>query len=300
VFRRAFIGAVVVAAVSTPAASAAPTPVLASRANELQPAGAPGVLAWSQSSRLRPNLFSVFVRFDGQPRFRVNPRGTVAITSSGAIDGTTLVYSQRRRRAATSDLRFYDLAARTFVSVPAGVNTRRHEWGASLSEEWLHFARSTFSTSTERIMLHNTVTHEERQLGATSGRRYAQPGDVSGNFVAWTKCPRFSRCQTYVYDIAAGTTIAVPNPLGRSQYAASVTADGTVYFVESTNIDCGRGVRLWRYPLGGAREPLLGFRRGRDVAVTSPVDNPDGTTTVFFDRFVCRTGAADIYRLIVP
>ena len=283
-------------------AHAAPVPVRATRAVEQQPAAGIAFFAWTQEPRPSSGRETVYATPAGQPRFRVSTLGARAFTASGAIDdvtGRTLVYGERPRSRpdGPGDLWFFDLATRVRSSPPAGVNTSRHEWGASLSGQWLLFARSTFSTSREEIMLWNVATGQAIRLDVTRGNKYAQPGSVRGNYATWIKCPTFAHCNAYVYDIARGTKHAVPNPLGRSQYAVSVTAAGAVYFTESRNINCGRGAALWRYQLGGARTRLLPFRRGRDVAVTSPVVNPDGSTSLFYDRFVCRTATSDIFRL---
>ena len=55
-----------------------PEPVIATPLVELQPAATEGYLAYSQNSSRHPNRLNLYVRPDGQPRFRVNPRRTVA------------------------------------------------------------------------------------------------------------------------------------------------------------------------------------------------------------------------------
>jgi hypothetical protein len=281
-------------------AAQTPVPVLATAAIESQPAAAAGWLAWSESPRTRPTQVSVYARATGQPRLRLNAPGTIAFTTGGAIDGTNVVYSERLDLDQPGDLRFFDLGTGARTDPPAGVNTARaHEWGGARSGDWLLFERETIATSTERIILFNLRTGQAKQLDVTSGRAYAQTGGMRGNYATWIRCSRQTRCTTYVHDIAAGTTVAVPNPSKRAQYAASVTATGVVYFAESRDINCGANVALWRYPVGGTRTKLLSIARGRDVSEMSALRNPDGSTSLFFDRYVCRTGAADILRLEV-
>jgi hypothetical protein len=100
-----------------------------------------------------------------------------------------------------------------------------------------------------------------------------------------------------VYNTVTRAKLSVPNPLRRSQYAVSTTAAGVVYFAESRSIDCGSALGLWRYPLGGTRTKLLSLPRGRDVSELSPLLNPDGSTTLFYDEFQCRTLTSDIFKL---
>jgi len=302
VFRRRWtigLAAVVSALLAAPSAAAqTPIPVLATPALELQPAAGGPYFAWTEAPRAHPTRFNAYARSEGQRRFMLNARGTRGFTTGGAIDGTRLVYGQRPSTTKPGDLKLFDLVTRTRSNPPAGVNTRRnHEASGSLSGDWLLFFSETLSTSTERIVLFNLVTLEARQLDIARGRAYVQSGSVRGGYATWIKCPRSTRCNAYVYDIATRAKLRVPNPLRKSQYAASITAAGVVYFAESRSVDCGSSLALWRYPLGGTRTKLLSLSRGYDVSDLSPLVNVNGSTTLFYDRFRCRTGASDIFKL---
>jgi len=281
---------------SMTAASQPPVPVLATGADERYPAATDSFLAWAEAPKLHPHRFNVYVRPHGRPRFKANVRGTVGFVGAGAIDGTTLVYAQRPSFHAQADLKFLDLTTRTRSNPPGGVNTEQPEGAASLAGNWLLFSRGTPSTFTQRIILFNLATHKTKQLAVARGASYAQPGIVEGNYASWIECRNNRHCNAYVYDIAARSTRRLPNPLRRSQYAVAVTAAGVVYFAESRNINCGRDAALWRYPLGGTRTKLLSFPHNRDVADLDPVVNGT-TTTLFYDRFHCRTDTADIFKL---
>jgi hypothetical protein len=283
-------GSAAVAAVTTEA-------VLDSPAYEVEPALGDGYFAWAQASESHPNHFNVFVRPDGSSRYRVNPAGTEAF--AGDIDGTTLVFGQLPRPNHPGGVELYGLVTKVASSPPPGVNTRRnHEAGPKVSGEKLLFAR--YSNSGGKIFVFDLATHERTLLDSiASPPGYVQTGDVEGNLAAWIRCRRFAHCQTFVYDLAAETKTRVPNPQHRSQYAVSLADDGTVYFGESTNINCGDSLAIWRYDVGGAREKLFGFRRNRDIAVTTPGETLDGSTTVYYDRFNCNTGAADIFKTTI-
>jgi hypothetical protein len=296
--RHWILGAACLVLLAAPAATAAVTTeaVLDSPAYEVEPYIGNGYFAWAQASEAHPARFNVYALPDAGSRFKVNPKGTVGFATD--IDSTTLVFSQRPRPSAPGNVRFYDLVGRTASNPPAGVNTRRYrEAGGKLFGNSLLFAR--LSGSAVKIFLFDLVTHERKLLDSIARPGYAQTGDVDGGLAAWIKCKRFAHCNTFVYDLAAETKTRVPNPQRRSQYAASLADDGTVYFGESTNIDCGNSLAIWRWDVGGAREKLFGFQSGRDIAVTTPVENLDGSTTIYYDRFNCNTGAADIFKTTV-
>jgi hypothetical protein len=292
------LGAASVGLLAASAAAAAVTTeaVLDSPAYEVEPYLGNGYFAWAQASQARPARFNAYARPDAGSRFKVNPRGTVAFATD--IDDTTLVFSQRARPEAPGNVRLYDLVGRTASNPPAGVNTKRYsEAGGKLLGDTLLFAR--YSRSASKIFLFDLVTHDRTLLESISRPGYAQTGDVDGGLAAWIKCRRFAHCNAFTYDLAAKTKTRVPNPQHRSQYAVSLADDGTVYFGESSSINCGSSLAIWRYDVGGAREKLFGFRRARDIAVTTPVENLDGSTTIYYDRFNCNTGAADIFKTTV-
>jgi hypothetical protein len=259
-------------------------------ASTIFPTGAGGYRAWSASSDLAPLHFHAYVSAPGETPVRVNPGGTQAHV--GDIDGTTLVYSERRGR--TGDVKLYDLVTRTTAPPIEGINTKADEWAPSLSGDRLLFGRA--SGSTERILLADLGTGAIRKLDAARGAGHVQPGRVSGAYAVWIRCRRSSRCALFRRDLATGKTLRLPNPRNRAQYAASVTDDGTVYFVESKHVLCGARASLWRYR-DGVRTRLLALPDGRDVATTDPVANLDGTTTLVYDRIVCRNWRSHLAEL---
>ena len=274
-------------------ASAETTGVRTTKAIETLPVPGSTFLAWTQAPASHPKRFGVFAKRRGQSKFRVSAKGAKGFTAGGAMDGSRLIYSQRSGRRA--NLKMINLSTRNRIKVPARINTKKHEWGASLSGNWVLFARSTFSSSTEQVFLFNLATKRKRLLVQTRGRAYSQPGSVSGNYASWIKCRRFSSCRAFRYDIAARTKTKIPNPNNKAQYATSVTSDGTVYYGESNNlITCRSRVNVYRKRLGDARRKLFSLRRGRDLSSTGPLVKSN--TSLYFDRFICRTGAADILK----
>lgn len=260
-------------------------------ASTIYPTGAGGYRAWSGSNDLAPLHFNAYVSAPGETPVRANPAGTQAHV--GDIDGTTLVYSERR--GSRGDVKLYDLVARTVAEPPAGINTKADEWAPSLSGDRLLFGRA--SGSTERILLADLDTGAIRELDSARGARYVQPGRLSGDYAVWISCRRASFCSLFRRDLASGTTLRVPNPRDRAQYGASVAEDGTVYFVESRHILCGARASLWRYR-HGVRTRLLALPDDRDVATTDPVANLDGTTTLVYDRIVCGSSRSHLAELL--
>jgi hypothetical protein len=287
---------------AAPDASAfAPEPVVASPRIDLQPAVAAGYLAYSQSVAGHPNRFNLFVKPDGAARWRVNPAGTSAF--AGSIDGTTLAYSQVSNARGQANIKLYNLVNRTLSNPPAGVNTRSHEAHPALSGSWLMFARSRVRSlsSPRRILLRNLNTDRQRLLDFGDDA-YLQMGGLAGNYAVWTRCRRLNHCNTFLYEIGARVKRRLPNPFDRSQFAASVTADGTVYYAESGSILCGRRkiVRFFREPLDGPRERLATLARGSDTGVTSPLVHVDGAVDLYFDRFNATCSTADILKVPIP
>jgi hypothetical protein len=271
--------------------------VIATPRVELQPAAGLDYLAFSKDVAGHPNRFNLWVIRDSGP-IRVNPSGTRAF--AGSIDGDTLAYFQRRLPDGRADIKFFDLINST-RSEPEDVNTTRHETSPQLSGEWLMFLRSRNLTSPRRLLLWHLGTTDRRELDFGDDA-YIQTAGLAGNYAAWTRCPRPRRCSTNLYDVTTETQTTIPNPLDKSQFAASVTADGTVYYAESGTILCNdsKVVRFYRQPLIGERELLATLPPGRDTAVTSPVIRNDGSIDVYFDRFNPTCTKSDIYRIPIP
>jgi hypothetical protein len=268
--------------------------VLNTSATEIEPSVGNGYFGWAQASKAHPRRFNVFAKPDGGSRFRVNADGTTGFASD--IDDTTFVFGQRSGDRA-GNIRFFDLVSKTPSNPPAGVNTRLQETGGKLAGNNLLFGR--YSNSTGKIYLYDLAMQTQTLLDSIAAPGYVQTGDVDGGFAAWIRCRRFAHCNTFVYNIATKQKTHVPNPQRRSQYAVSLADDGTVYFGESSNINCGKSLAVWRWDVGGSRERLFGVGRHRDIAVTTPIENLGGSTTLYYDRYDCRSGAVDIFKTTV-
>jgi hypothetical protein len=268
--------------------------VRATRAQEAVPSADADHIAWSQATRSRPR-YVLFMQRPGERRVPVNRPRTQGF--SGGFDGETFVYQETR--GGRSNLQFYDVVGGGRSAPPAGVNTRRWEWHPTLSSNWLLFGRRDTAARVDLVLLRNLATGATRRLGSLRWGRstIAAPGQVNGNYAVWYRCR--PACDVFLYNIAARTTTRIPNPDRRQQYEPSVTSDGTVYFVRSGR-GCGTSVRLVRRPLGGPSRVLAALAPRSDSFHTYALDNANGTSTLFFDRFRCSTGALDVLKLIDP
>lgn len=282
-------------------AAVAPTPVIATRLDERLPAVSADYIAWQQNSRAHPKHYDVYVQPLGGQGSKVNAARTEATT--GGIDGATLVYQEFRNKLSASDVKLFDLTTATRSDPPTGVNTEDWEYRPSISGDWLLFGRHAIGSGDDTVVLFDLTTGESQTLAESSGnKRELWPDQVNGTFAVWhtavLKDAELVSCEVFVYDIAVGTTTQIPNRNHRCQYAASVTATGTVYYGRS-GMGCGLSVMLMSYPPGGPATTLVSLPRGTDFYSSYAVTASDGTTSVFYDPAPCG-GAADIYEVAVP
>jgi Tol biopolymer transport system component len=301
-WRMALLGATAAGGVFVAAAWAAlltPQPVVTAKGRQILPSAVAGAtyLAYSQSRPHHGNLYDVYVKPAGEPRYKVNRRG---VGYAGGLDGTTLVWQSVRN--GQSDLRLFDVAAHT-GSVPSGVNTRRWEFWPTISGDWILYGQLWHRRPVNwRVILHNTNTAETRVLDERINRphREVDPGQVNGDYATWESWnSRTNVANVFRYQISTQTSMKLPEPAGRSQYYASVTPDGTVYYVRSRLVGCGNHVVIRQYA-GGVDTPLATLPLGSDVLTrTFAVDEGGGVTTVYFDRYQCSTGRTHIYKITV-
>jgi hypothetical protein len=294
------IAACLVAALGSPATAA--ESIVATEANEGDPAASTTHVAWQVTTRRGHNVYAKPL---GGARFRVNPDG--AFGAMGGIDGTTLVYQEYvRDPRPVSDITFVDLETAASSDAPAGVNTDDWEHSPSLSGDKLVFGRE-LPDGVQLVVLYDLATGVNMSLASASpGNRFIHVGQVNGNYVTWSRDAwrgdDLLSCDVFVYDIAADETTRVPNANDRCQYAPSVDPSGTVYFARS-GFGCARNVAIMRYPLDGTVQRVEPVTDGQDLTNTFAVDNGDGTTTVYMDPGRCtRDGAVpnqDIEAIVV-
>jgi hypothetical protein len=117
------------------------------------------------------------------------------------------------------------------------------------------------------------------------------PTQVNGNFAVWQQVAHRSSGRVidgdiWLYDIAQGTTTKIPTERRVWEYGASVSADGTVYFGRSSPA-CGEDAEIIERQPDGTESVLFTFPIGVDFGFSFAVDNPDGSTDVYFDAGSC-------------
>jgi hypothetical protein len=297
-------GAAVAADRSASASSATVEPVRARpRLDEESPVAGSGAVAWSQNRAPNVGRYDVWAQLEGSPAFKVNARGTQGFP--GGIDGTTLVFQQSDEARSDSDLWIFDLTTRTRRKLGPAFNTEEWEWAPSIAGDWILFGRGRvqgiFEPGLRQVLLVNRSTGERRQLAKTETLEpEVIPGQLSGTFAVWSVC-RARRdatlCDTFLYDVASGTTTMLPLGAARSQFAASVTAAGVVYLVRS-NGRCGDAAHLVRYEAGAAEETLMRFPPGTESFRTYAFERDSGETEVYFERSRCSSGRSDVVRVV--
>ena len=286
-----------VALVSASGADAAQKiPVLTRKhVGEYQPARGNGHLAWEQNTKARPNHFNVYARVDGGKPFRVNARGTQG--AMGGIEGNLIVYQQFE--GSRSDIKFFNLKTRKRHNPKVYVNTRKWEYWPSISGNWILFGRRNSRATRRTVVLFNRATLSVRVIDrTTTAKSFISPGQVNGDYVVWHRCRPVPNCDVYRYNISTRLTHRIPNPNNLSQHAASVTANGTIYFARGGK-RCGHNVRLMRYPVGGPARRLARMAKGRDAGDSFALTDASNATHFFFEQNRCgRLIGSDIFKIV--
>jgi hypothetical protein len=276
--------------------------------DEVDPSASDGYLVWTADRQARPFRYHSYVMADGGAPVRINPAGTQSPAVS--IDGDTIVYQEDTYDPGDEDLWFFDPVTETRTAPPDGVNTSKFEYEPTLSGDRLLFTR----TNANRVPLEDAwVKVVLFDLSAGTGTvlktlpylpHSLSSGQVNGDWATFESCRvegwEYSNCQVFLYDITAGgDAVRVANP-GVQQYAGAVSSDGTVYLVRTRNRDhyvCGSHTKLVRVPVGGQGVVIANLPDGKDSYSTFALDEPGGSTTLYFDRFPCRTNVGGIYQI---
>lgn len=252
--------------------------------NEVVPSGDGEYVAWAQNSVARPQRYHVFLRREGQPRVKVNRRGTQA--GGGGFSGTTYVYSEWKPDARGTEIVRYDVLTGRRTTYGDLVNSNLDEFHPTLSGKWLLFTRHNDRRDVWRVLLHNTYSNFTRTLATGQGDDWVYAGQVSGNYVTWGRV-RNQRQDVYRYDIKAKQTTLIPQAGFAFQYNPAIASDGTIYYSRGGD-GCGVTAELVRYPVGGPAEVLHSLPRYFDTGYTYVHDSTDGSRDVYYATIDCR------------
>lgn len=289
---RSVLAAFFVLLMIAPPASALPLErITNTKADEQRPAITEGSIAWQRRGTGKRPRYDVMLRADGGGIRRVNPKNKQGFM--GDFDGTTLVYQEAGR---DSNIKTFDIVTGARGSYGKPVNTKHWEFWPTRSGDWLMFGRQHIRTARYQLLLHNASTGELRQLTTLGPKGYLDPGQVSGDWAAWTRCGPGFRCRSFVLQISTGQVTMIPRG-APAQFAAGVDANGTVYYGNSGR-GCGIKSRLMRYRQDGTVKQLTKFSKGRDFGSARVHTDAAGMNHVVIDLGRCDPAASEIYRFV--
>jgi hypothetical protein len=275
----------VVGVVPAGALSASEQQLLSSPNLEILAAANDTMLAWSQNSSKHPRFFNEYVKpLAGGKAKRLNAEGSRGF--NGGFDGSKLIF-QQISHTGQSDLVIYDTSTNQYEATPSGVNTTRWEANPSMSGDYLLFSRETARRTgfVDRLVLHQVSTgHEQVLRKLFSDYRHGpfiDVGQVDGDYAVWDLCSRSAGCNVFRHQISTDHTQMIPDR--QQEYASSVAADGTVFFMRAAP-GCGRKARLMRFT-AGTGEVVESLARNRDTFSTFAID----ATHLVRDAVNCRT-----------
>jgi hypothetical protein len=287
------IALVVVTALTGSVSASTPVKVVDTRADETSPTIAAGWFAWSRDNGTK--YVAVLRRAGGTPRRIPSPYdafpGTVILRGPHADQVVFWEFAKR----GNGRIRFYDIATHQVRRPPPGVNTTKSEELASVSGDYMLFARGPVGAANDtQVILYRFSTHRFRTL-ASSRKPVFTADDVTGDFAVYTRCGA-TTCNVIRYRISTGRRVEMPAASsGRANYFGAVLGDGTVYYAQGSFIRCGGTVRIQRRRHGHLTS-IATLVTGVDASsldVARIKDRP----VVVFQRIVCATGKGDIYRV---
>jgi hypothetical protein len=290
----AIIGLLLVATQSGTGSASTPLKVVDTPADETTPTLAPGWLAWSRDDGKR---YVVRLRPDGGAA-RSIPSPYDAFPGSVILRGphaNQVVFWEFAHRG-NGRIRFYDIATGEVRAAPKGVNTTKSEELASVSGDYLLFARGPVGAGNDtRVILYRFSTQRFRTI-ASSTEPVLTADDVNGDFAVYTRCGA-ATCNVIRYRISTGQRVVMPAaPEGRANYFGTVLGNGTVYYAQGSFIRCGGAVDLERRR-NGHMSSIATLANGADAS-SLDVARIANRPVVAFQRIVCATGEGGIYRVL--
>ena len=293
------IGSVWIVGAMPATAVSGPSRVLAGPEDQFQPSTNGTYLIWTQNSLAQPKRFRALGKVRGTTTvFQLNEVGTQGYAGGIDPDQDRAIYQQIE--GATSDLYTISLVNPTSrTKLGPKINTAFREWGPEISNRYFLFARDA-SLKTSIILYDRLAKTTKRLASRDLATVYLAPGSVGERYATWTACTP-SDCDAFVYDAQTGTTVVVPAPAGRGNYAPLVhEGEGQLYFARS-GPSCGATVRLLRVPVATpATAPVLltTLPVGIDAGYQLSFEDVGGRVDLWFSRYRCAYRQGDLYRLL--
>jgi hypothetical protein len=282
-----------VSMLSWPASPSTPYKVVDTAADETTPAIAPGWLAWSRDNGKK---YVALVRPAGGTARRI-PSPYDAFPGDVILRGphaNQVVFWEFAHRG-NGRIRFFDIASGKVRAAPAGVNTTKSEELASVSGDYMVFARGPVGAVNDtRVILYRFSTHRLRTIASSTDPVFTAD-DVTGDWVVYTRCET-TTCNVIRYRISTRHRVVMPPaPKGRANYFGTVLANGTVYYAQGSFNRCGGAVALQRRRDGHVTT-IATLASGADASSLDVARLGSGPVVVF-QRIVCATGKGGIYRV---
>jgi hypothetical protein len=278
-----------------------PTVVAGTSQDETLPAGGPGVAAWTVDGVDGMATPSVWVREGSRDPYRLTLPAHRTLGFTGQIDGGRLVLQVADN--SESDIAIYDLRTRRYL--PTGLDSASGRFRSQpvLAGSHLAFVESTDSGPV--LFGANLVTGDRTTIRAARGRSRLVNGAAAGHWLAFslwsTEGDRDSPGTLALYDFDRRTIRYVLPPAGRVIYAPAITADGTLYYVETTPT-CGPLTIVRRR---GDATDVVATVKGKEIGSIQVV--PEGVDVALLydawpvEKRTCdRAGDSDVFRLLVP
>ena len=273
------------------AVAATPVKVIDTPAKEASGGIAEGWVGWSTFTN---GAWKAFVRPDGASARKI-PTADSAFIGDIVLDGPRAgqaVFWQFE--GLDGQIKFYDLDTRNVLHAPAGVNTRKSEEFASASGDYMLFGRGPVSAVFQtQVNLYRFSTNRTRRI-ASANEPILTSDQVNGDYVAYTRCR--NPCSVTRYRVSTGRSLKMPAPpVGRANYYGAVLPDGTVYYVQGNQRQCGKNTKMLRLRDGNVTT-VTNMPDGIEMSALS-ADVVGGGPVVVFTRFNCATGRTGVYKV---
>ena len=276
-----------------------PRPVQVTPNDEFGGVGNADYFAWTLDTPRGSDAVKVRVRPTSGSEFSLNDEGRWFVGGMNETGSLLSYYRVTGSRNLTSDVHLYDMAARSRVGVPDGVNTAKFEYFPALSGNSMIFVRRGRVSAT-LWLIPDRSTGEKFEIKTVDSDRafFSNAPNLLGNWLTYSLC-RQAGCEAYRYDIGLRNTVTVPHETGTYSFAPSADLAGNVYFEQSGRY-CGAHAKLMKWTGTGQPSMFYSFDPGRDMNGTSVYDDGAGSVTVYADVFGCNRTNQNIVSFANP
>ena len=278
-----------------------PTVVAGTAQDETLPAGGPGVAAWTVDGVDGMATPSIWVREGDHDPYRVTLPARRTLGFTGQIDGGRLALQVADN--SDSDVAIYDLQTHRYLPTGLGAPGGRFRSQPVLAGRHLAFLESTDSGPV--LYGADLETGDRTTIRAVRGRSRLLNGSAAGHWLVFSLWSTASNRDTpgtlALYDFDRRTIRYVLPPAGRVVYAPAVTADGTLYYVETAPTCAPLSIVRRR----GDETTVLATLKGKEIGSIQVVSDGAKVSLLYdawpVEKGTCdRAGDSDVYRVDLP